>query len=242
MRFPEKQAVREVYLMSLAVFLFWAIPMLLVIRRIRFWRRVGERRHAKRWQTAASVAASALVVFSMGTQIFLLWKMGLAGVSTVLPLHLCSFVGVLTPFMLLTRSAGLLEFTLFLGVPGAVAALIFPAVMPSPWPILMQGAFFSLHAIIALAPFLRMANGARPRPMALGRVFLWGNILLLLVTGVNAIFQTNYFFLRIAPTGTPLYLLQGMGQAAYIAALEVAALVLLKVETMAYNRITRPQT
>ncbi len=228
--------------MSLAVFLFFAIPMALAIRRIRFWRKVGQRRHAKRWQTAVSIAVSALVIFCMATQIFLLWKMGLAGVGTVLPLHLCSFVGILTPFMLLTHSAGLLEFTLFLGVPGALAALIFPAVMPSPWPLIMQGAFFSLHALIVLAPFLRMANGARPRPVALGRVFLWGNILLLLVTGVNAIFQTNYFFLRNAPTGTPLYLLQSMGQAAYIAALEMAALVLLKVETMAFNRITRPQT
>ncbi len=225
--------------MSLAVFLLWAVPMAFIIRRIRFWRRVGQHRHAKRWQINASLAVSALVPLCMATQIFLLWKMGLAGVGTVLPLHLCSFVGVLTPFMLLTRSVGLLEFTLFLGVPGAIAAVIFPAVMPSPWPILMQGAFFSLHALIALAPFLRMANGDRPRPMALGRVFLWGNVLLLLVMGVNAIFKTNYFFLRNAPTGTPLYLMQSMGQAAYIATLEIAALAMLKLETMAYNRVIK---
>lgn len=227
--------------MALAVFMFWAVPMLLVIRRIRFWRAVGEHRHARRLQKDASVAVSALVPLCMATQIFLLWKMGLAGVGTVLPLHLCSFTGFLMPFMLLTHSVGLLEFTLFLGVPGALAALIFPAVMPSPWPIIMEGAFFSLHALISLAPFLRMANGDRPRPMALGRVFLWGNILLLLVTGVNSIFKTNYFFLRNAPTGTPLYLLQSMGQAAYIAALEMAALVVLKLETMAYNRLINVQ-
>jgi len=225
--------------MSLAVFLFWAVPMLLVIRRIRFWHMMGERRHARRWQMAASVAVSVIVPLCMATQIFLLWKMGLAGVGTVLPLHLCSFVGVLTPFMLLKRSIDLLEFTLYLGVPGALGALIFPAVMPSPWPFVMQGAFFSLHALIVLAPFLRMANGARPRQMALGRVFLWGNILLLLVMGVNVLFKTNYFFLRAAPTGTPLYLLQNMGQAAYVATLELAALLLLKVETMAYNRLVQ---
>ncbi len=225
--------------MSLVVFVVWAVPVLLVIRRIRFWHRVGERRHAKRLQLAASFAVSALVPLCMATQIFLLWKMGLAGVGTVLPLHLCSFMGALTPFMLLTHSAALLEFTLYLGVPGALAALIFPAVMPSPWPLVMEGAFFSMHALIALAPFLRMANGARPRPMALGRVFLWGNILLLLVMGFNTIFKTNYFFLRNAPTGTPLYLLQNMGQAAYISTLEITALVLLKLETMAFNRVIR---
>jgi hypothetical integral membrane protein (TIGR02206 family) len=225
--------------MSLAVFVVWAVPMLLVIRRIRFWHKVGERRHAKRLQMAASLAVSVLVPLCMATQIFLLWKMGLAGVGTVLPLHLCSFMGVLTPFMLLLRSAGLLEFTLYLGVPGALAALIFPAVMPSPWPLIMEGAFFSMHALIALAPFLRMANGARPRPLALGRVFLWGNILLLMVMGVNAIFKTNYFFLKNAPTGTPLYLLQNMGQAAYISTLEIAALVLLKLETLAFNRVIK---
>ncbi len=220
-----------------AVFLLFAVPMLLVIRRIRFWRRMGETRHARRWQTAASVAVSVLVPLCMATQIFLLWKMGLAGIGTVLPLHLCSFTGLMTPFMLLTRSIGLMEFTLYLGVPGALAALIFPAVMPSPWPLWMEGAFFSLHALIALAPFLRMADGARPRPMALGRVFLWGNMLLLAVACVNALYKTNYFFLRAAPTGTPLYLLQNMGQAAYIAALELTALTLLKIETMAFSRI-----
>jgi hypothetical integral membrane protein (TIGR02206 family) len=225
--------------MSLAVFVVWAVPMLLVIRRIRFWHKVGERRHAKQLQMAASLTVSALVPLCMATQIFLLWKMGLAGLGTVLPLHLCSFMGILTPFMLLTRSAGLLEFTMYLGVPGALAALIFPAVMPSPWPLIMEGAFFSMHALIALAPYLRMANGARPRPLALGRVFLWGNILLLLVMGFNAIFKTNYFFLRNAPTGTPLYILQNMGQAVYISTLEIAALVLLKLETLAFNRVIK---
>jgi hypothetical integral membrane protein (TIGR02206 family) len=228
--------------MSLAVFVVWAVPVILVIRRIRFWHKVGERRHAKRLQKAASLAVSALVLLCMATQIFLLWKMGLAGVGTVLPLHLCSFMGILTPFMLLTRSAGLLEFTLYLGVPGALAALIFPAVLPSPWPLIMEGAFFSMHALIALAPFLRMANGARPRQLALGRVFLWGNILLLLVMGFNAIFKTNYFFLRNAPTGTPLFLLQNMGQAVYISTLEITALVLLKLETMAFNRVIKTQS
>jgi hypothetical integral membrane protein (TIGR02206 family) len=225
--------------MSLAVFVVWAVPVLLVIRRIRFWHKVGERRHAKRLQNAASIVAAALVPLCMATQIFLLWKMGLAGVGTVLPLHLCSFMGVLTPFMLLTRSTALLEFTLYLGVPGALAALIFPAVMPSPWPLIMEGAFFSMHALIVLAPFLRMANGIRPRPLALGRVFLWGNILLLMVMGVNSIFKTNYFFLRNAPTGTPLYLLQNLGQAAYISTLEITALVLLKLETLAFNRVAK---
>jgi hypothetical protein len=96
-----------------------------------------------------------------------------------------------------------------------------------------------MHALIALAPYLRMANGARPRPLALGRVFLWGNILLLLVMGFNAIFKTNYFFLRNAPTGTPLYILQNMGQAVYISTLEIAALVLLKLETLAFNRVIK---
>ncbi len=222
--------------MPFLVLLFWALPMGFIIRSIRFWRRMGQARHAKRIQKAASVGTGLLVLCAMGTQIFLLWKMGLAGVATVLPLHLCSFMGIVTPFMLLMKSTALLEFTLYLGVPGALAALIFPAVLPSPWPFVMNSAFFSLHALIVLAPFLRMAGGDRPREGALGRVFLWGNMLLLFVMLVNGLLQTNYFFLRAAPTGTPLKLLQDMGQAAYIAALELTALVLLKMETVLFKR------
>ena len=223
--------------MSFLVLIFFAVPMGYVIRRIRFWRRMGEIRHAKRIQKAASIATGLLVLLAMGTQMYLLWKMGLFGVATALPLHLCSFMGIVTPVMLLTKSLGLLEFTLYLGVPGALAALIFPAVLPSPWPFVMKSAFFGLHALIVLAPFLRMASGSRPRDGALGRVFLWGNMLLLFVMLVNGLLQTNYFFLRAAPTGTPLKLLQDMGQAAYIAALELFALVLLKMETFLFRRI-----
>ncbi len=223
--------------MPFLVFFFWAVPIGFAIRRIIFWRRMGESRHAKRIQKAASVLTGLLVLLAMGTQIFLLWKMGLAGVGTVLPLHLCSFMGIVTPMMLLSKSPGLLEFTLYLGAPGALAALIFPAVLPSPWPFIMQSAFFTLHALIVLAPFLRMAGGSRPREGALGRVFLWGNILLLFVMLTNSLINTNYFFLRAAPTGTPLKLLQDMGQAAYIAALELGALLVLKVETIFVKRM-----
>ena len=223
--------------MSLAVFLLYAVPGLLLIRHVRFLKRVGQGRHAGRLLAWASAAAAALTPLCMGIQIFLLWRMGLADVGTVLPLHLCSFMGILTPFMLFSRSAGLLEFALYLGVPGAAAALVFPAVLPSPWPILMQGAFFSMHSLIVLAPFLRMAGGVRPRPGALGRVFLWGNLLLAVVAGFNAAFHTNYFFLRSAPMGTPLYDLERMGRAAYVAALEMAALMILKAETTVFGRV-----
>lgn len=223
--------------MPLAVFLLYALPVLLLLRRVRLLRGVGQGRHAKRLLNWASAAVSVLTPLCMGTQIFLLWKMGLAGVGTVLPLHLCSFMGIMTPVMLFSRSTGLLEFALYLGVPGAVAALVFPAVLPSPWPILMQGAFFSMHALIALAPLLRMAGGVRPRPGALGRVFLWGNLLLAVVAGFNAAFHTNYFFLRYAPMGTPLYALQKLGQAAYVAVLELAALLILKAETAVFGRV-----
>ncbi len=224
------------------VFAIWAIPMLLIIHRIRFWYRMGETHRARQIQKAVSILTSLFVLLSMGMQIFLLAKMGLAGVGTVLPLHLCSFMGIVTPFMLLSSSLGLLEFTLFLGVPGALAALIFPAVLPSPWPLVMEIAFFSLHALLVLAPFLRMADGSWPRPLALGRVFLWGNILLLFVMLMNSLLNTNYFFLRSAPAGTPLSQLQSMGQAAYIAALELAALLLLKIETVAIRHFTAKPT
>jgi hypothetical integral membrane protein (TIGR02206 family) len=228
---------REVAFMPLLVFLIWFIPTLLTIRRVRFWQAVGQKRHARRLHRAASFLLSAAVFLCMSTQMYLLARMGLLGVGTALPLHLCSFTGILTPFMLLSKSKGMLEFSLFLGVPGAALALIFPAILPSPWPILMGAAFLSLHAILTLAPFLRMADGTRPRAHAWGFVFLWGNLLLLAVIAVNKQLGTNYFFMRLAPSGTPLALLQGMGQAVYVAALEAAALILLKLEGLAYGKV-----
>lgn len=223
--------------MPLLVFLTWLIPVGLSIRWIRYWRKVGEARQSHKLRRLISFGVSGAIYACMEVQVWLLARMGMAGAATVLPLHLCSFTGVIAPLMLLTGSQGLLEFVLFLGVPGAVLALLFPAILPSPWPIAMGWAFLSLHSLIVLAPFLRLAEGARPKRGAAGRVFLGGNLLLLLAAGVNAWLGTNYLFLRFPPTGTPLAALKALGNPAFVASLEMGALLILKAEEILYLKV-----
>lgn len=124
--------------------------------------------------------------------------------ATGLPLHLCSLLGVLTLPMLLGDSPLLRSAALFIGVPGAALALVFPAILATPWPLMTALAFHTLHAGLVCTPWLAMAGGWRPRPRdaGLAGLFLLGAAAAAMV--VNPLTGGNYLFLAFPIAGTPL--------------------------------------
>ncbi len=152
-----------------------------------------------------------LIVFAMLTQEGVLLFSGMLNWANGLPLHLCSLLGVLTLPMLLTRRRTLCSAALFIGVPGAALALIFPAVLATPWPTLTAVAFHTLHTGLICAPWLPIARGWRPMPVDAGRAGL-----LLLMAGalamlLNPLTGGNYLFLSSPIAGTPLAWLSQWG-------------------------------
>lgn len=213
--------------------MFWLLTGSLVgteYRTIRGLREAGQEARARAAYRRTGLVMGLMVYAMMGLQIFLAASIGAAGIDTVLPLHLCSMVGVLTLPMLMRTDGGLWEFCLYLGAPGALMALIFPAMLETPWPGAMAIGFLGLHALIFWAPFLPMALGKRPRPQGVWRVFFWGNLFLAFVAVFNIIFDTNYLFLRMPPKGTPLDYFFQKGPVWYVAFLEGAAVLLLSLE------------
>lgn len=168
-----------------------------------------------------------LIASAMAVQEGILLRCGMLSLATGLPLHLCSLMGVLTLPMLLTRSRMLRSAALFAGVPGAALALLFPAVLDTPWPRLTALAFHTLHAGLACAPWLVIAQGWRPRPSDAWRA---GFVLLLAGIAamvVNPLTAGNYLFLATPIAGTPLALLGRWGIWPYRALLAgIAAAVL----------------
>ncbi len=177
-------------------------------RRVRWWR----------W-----VLCTGLLV-SMATQLWLLQDAGILTLGTALPLHLCGIMAVLSIPMVLLRSQALFHFSMLLGVPGALLALCFPAMAPSHHPWLMALTFFRLHGLLLCCPLLLFLTGmrlpTRPQP-----VLLLANGYLLMVSLFNRLFGTNYLFLRVAPSGTPLEALAAQGSIVYICSLELLALL-----------------
>lgn len=158
------------------------------------------------------------LISAMGTQLLLLKLDGLFSWETVLPLHLCSLFGVLSIPMLWHAPDVLFEACCFLGAPGALLTLFFPAVVHCSHPLLMQWAFYQLHVLVALMPlYWRLTE--KPLPGDPRRTLVVGSGYLLFISLFNRIFKTNYLFLRAAPQGTPLDWLFRQGHFFYLSSL-----------------------
>ncbi|MDR1598716.1 MAG: TIGR02206 family membrane protein [Oscillospiraceae bacterium] len=167
-------------------------------------------------------------------QIALIPLQGSSVMLNALPFHLCSFTVMLTIPMLWMRQERLFQFCWFLGMPAALTALAFPAVGYSRWPTLARWLFLTIHATITFAPLMMRATGSRPRRSGVWTTLLIGNAMMVGALAVNRATGANYMFLSSAPAGTPLTFLAANGKAAYLAALECAALLL----TRALSRLT----
>lgn len=195
------------------------LPLLLLTlhacRRIRFWQRMGMPLAARRRYRIAAAGLGGLILTAMAMQELILLKAGLLTWQTGLPLHLCSLMGLLTLPMLWTRHPLLLNAAFFAGIPGATLALVFPAVVDTPWPRMTALAFDALHAGLVCAPFLPMAMGWRPQPV--GALGAWWTLLLAACTAslINGLTGANYLFLAGPVDGTPLMLLARWGSRVY---------------------------
>lgn len=199
-------------------------------RRIVFWQRMGIPRAAQRRYWWAAWGVGGLILAAMGTQELILLRSGLLTWQTGLPLHLCSLMGVMALPALLTRRPMLLNASLFAGVPGALLALAFPAVLDTPWPGLTSLAFHTLHAGLVCVPLLPMALGWRPVPR--GTAEAWGFLLICAAAAglANCLTGGNYLFLAGPVAGTPLMLLSRWGAAFYRLLLIALATFLLAAE------------
>ena len=145
-----------------------------------------------------------------------------------LPLHLCS-VSALCALALPARGGqGRLDFLGYLGMPGALLALVFPAPAVSRWQALLDASYYTTHALILVMPMCLMAAGRCVRQGRALPLFFLMQGLALAAYVVNLRLGTDYLFLMAPPAGTPLEIAYALGRPAYLLALEgVLACMLL---------------
>lgn len=134
----------------------------------------------------------ALIWLSMAGQLLCLSNSGLLVPQTALPLHLCSFSGVLSLF----RGKGVTRFLNRLGRVGAALALLFPAPLQTNVPLLSDGLFCLTHALLLFLPLERREGGAFTAA-------LLALALVLLAYAADMRLDANYLFLRRFPIGVP---------------------------------------
>ena len=209
------------------------------MRRIRMLRHVGQIRAARRLYGRYALLLGGAALCAMGGQLALLGVNGMLHLGTALPLHLCSLMGVLLYPALRCGSRRLWEISLYLGVPGGMGALMFPAILSCDQPMLMAFCFHLLHCTVVIGPWLPLSLGWRPRPsgaaVAFGFLFLHACVAL----SLNHLAGTNYLFLNLPVAGTPLAALGGGSHGAYVASLGAMAAALLSLEGLLAARALR---
>lgn len=174
------------------------------------------------WLRVRRVLFAVLAVSLMATLSLLIlqgrWR-------EAVPLHLCSVCALLSLFLALRPRAWTLDILFYLGMPGAVLALLFPAPAVSACQIVMNASYVVTHAMILVIPAALMIMGMRPRPGLAARMTAYLLIAALAADTVNRVLDTDFFFLAAPPTGTPLAAVYAWGPRAYVIVLALMMLL-----------------
>ena len=140
-----------------------------------------------------------------------------------IPLHACSLLVWLSGFMLIKKNKYVYEFAYFMGIAGALQALMTPDIGIYGFPHYRFFQTFISHGLLVTGPiYMTIVEGFRPTWKSLLRVMVIMNIYMLIVLGINSIIGSNYLFVSRKPPGPslldalpewPIYLLyiEGIG-------------------------------
>ena len=126
-----------------------------------------------------------------------------------LPLQLCDLGVWLAALAALWRSAWAFDLVWYWGLAGAGMAMLTPDLW-TPFPSYLAIAFFLSHGgVVATILFLAWSGLARPRPGSVLRAFIAVNAIAAAIGVFDAVFGTNYFYLRQKPSNASLLDLMG---------------------------------
>jgi len=142
-----------------------------------------------------------------------------------LPLHLCGLSALCAVGAALKPKAWLLDALWYLGMPGALLALVFPAPAVTRFSLAMNLSYAVTHLLILAIPAVLLLQGMRPGRGKAAAMMLFLNLAALPVCGVNRLLKTDYLFLLSPPAGTPLEAVFFLGEPVYIIVLETVMLL-----------------
>ncbi len=121
-------------------------------------------------------------------------------IQTMLPLHMCSVLIWLTGFMLINKNYSIYEFVYFLGIGGALQALLTPDVGIYAFPHFRYLQTFVSHGLLVSAGiYMTVVEGFRPTWKSIGRIFFIANIYMLIIFLINSAIGSNYLMINGKP-------------------------------------------
>ena len=131
-----------------------------------------------------------------------LWNVvnGTWTLDTMLPLHMCSVMIWLAGYMLVTRNEQIYPFVYFLGIGGALQAVLTPESGIYGFPHFRYLQTFTNHSLLIMAGiWMTVVEGMRPTWKSLLKVMVVANIYMAVVFGINSVLGSNYLFINRKP-------------------------------------------
>jgi hypothetical integral membrane protein (TIGR02206 family) len=203
------------HLISLAVIFFINLSFI--------WLRKSENQKLK---DGVRFGIAALLVISESS--WHIWNIAIGEwtIQTHLPLHICAVLVWTSLIMLLTKNYYIYEFAYFLGIAGASQALLTPEAGIYGFPHYRVFQTLTAHgAIVTAAVFMTVVEGYRPNWSSFKRVFIWTNIYMIVVTGINLLIGSNYLYTLHKPPSASLMDFLGPWPW-YLLSVELVALVI----------------
>jgi len=126
-------------------------------------------------------------------------------VQNMLPLHICSILIWLAGFMLIFRNYRIYEFAYFVGIGGAMQALLTPDAGIYGFPHYRIFQTIISHGLLITATiYLTTVEGFRPTWKSFWRVVIGVNIYASIMFPVNRLLGTNYLYINSKPATASL--------------------------------------
>lgn len=130
---------------------------------------------------------------------------GMWNIQEHLPLHACSILIWLAGFMLIFKNYRIYEFVYFMGIAGALQALMTPDIGIYGFPHFRFFQTFISHGLLVTsAIYMTTVEGFRPTWRSMLRVMMISNIYMVVVFFINKWIGSNYLFVAHKPVGPTL--------------------------------------
>jgi hypothetical integral membrane protein (TIGR02206 family) len=140
-----------------------------------------------------------LLLISEGSLNIWYYTSGAWEIKETLPLQLCTISLILSVFMLITRSFKLFEVVYFIGIGGAIQALLTPE-LAYDFPHYRYFHFFIAHIAIVLSSlYMVLIEGYRPTFKSVFKSMIVLNIIAFFIFLINLSIDANYMFLAAKP-------------------------------------------
>jgi hypothetical integral membrane protein (TIGR02206 family) len=182
----------------------WLVAFLLITAICIVWYRKLSDRGKKNWKITVAVLLVADEIFK---DVMLI--IGGRFSPGYLPLHLCS-INIFLIALHVWRPSKLIGGYLYTaGIPGAIAALLFPTWTSLPLGNFMHLHSFTVHILLALYPITLAAAGElSPQVKKIPQYLLLLAAMAVPIYFINLLLDTNFMFLMSADPGNPLYLFE----------------------------------